>query len=234
MKKYNPETNWQRFLMFCLDGPAFFSRTANRKLRNLLQERVQSDFNKKLSELGAGDVCIDLGANIGVFTKKMAKTGATVHAFEPDPATFKKLKENIGSLPNVVLYQEAVGAENGRVLLRRVKTNGYESIDPSLGSSVVFDSKRMDESNTVEVKQRSFSELMQEVDVVVKLIKMDIEGAEFEILEDYVANEFQPSNFEAMYVETHERQEPEYNRRLVKLRNGISHLEDPTINLFWR
>jgi FkbM family methyltransferase len=233
MNQYNPDTNFQRFLMVCQCGPNYLSRLATRALRKSLHERVQRDFDEKISELKAGDICIDLGANVGVFTRKMAEAGAVVYAFEPDPETFEKLKENVGDLSNVVLYQQAVGAKNDRVLLRRAKSTRNGSMDPALGSSVVFDSKRMAEKNTVEVNQISFRKLMLEIHGVVKLIKMDIEGAEFEILEDFVANQFQPSNFEAMFVETHEWQEPKYNRRLVSLRNKISRLERPIINLYW-
>lgn len=219
--------------MMCQHGPDDLSRVATRLLRKSLHERVQSDFDKRLSKLKPGDICIDMGANIGIFTRKMAETGAAVHAFEPDPATFEKLKENVGGLPNVVLYQQAVGAENGSVLLRRAKPTRSGTMDPSLGSSVVFASKRMDETDTVEVKQVSFRELMFGFQTDVKLIKMDIEGAEFEILDDLVANQFQPANFEALFVETHEWQEPRYNRRLVALRKEISRLERPVINLYW-
>ncbi|PQV64690.1 methyltransferase, FkbM family [Abditibacterium utsteinense] len=45
-------------------------------------------------EISAGDVVFDVGANIGLFALEAARKGATVHAFEPMPATFAALRAN--------------------------------------------------------------------------------------------------------------------------------------------
>ena len=46
-----------------------------------------------LSMLKPGDLVLDCGANVGAVTGPLAETGATVHAFEPDPFAFEKLKK---------------------------------------------------------------------------------------------------------------------------------------------
>ena len=51
-----------------------------------------------LSMLEPGDVVIDCGANLGAVAGPLADTGATVHAFEPDPYTFGRLSEALGGL----------------------------------------------------------------------------------------------------------------------------------------
>ncbi len=45
-------------------------------------------------EIRVGDVVFDVGANIGLFALEAARAGATVHAFEPMPATFAALRAN--------------------------------------------------------------------------------------------------------------------------------------------
>lgn len=45
--------------------------------------------------ISAGDVVLDVGANIGVFTLYAAKHGAHVYAYEPMPPTYAALQQNI-------------------------------------------------------------------------------------------------------------------------------------------
>jgi FkbM family methyltransferase len=45
--------------------------------------------------ISPGDIVLDVGANIGVFALCAAKQGAQVYAYEPIPATFELLQQNI-------------------------------------------------------------------------------------------------------------------------------------------
>jgi len=60
-------------------------------------------------------VVFDVGANIGEVTRQVAKrfSGATIHAFEPDPETFKILQANTNKIPSVFLNNCGLGAING-------------------------------------------------------------------------------------------------------------------------
>jgi FkbM family methyltransferase len=63
-------------------------------------------------------VAIDVGANIGAFTLLIADMGCTVHAFEPIPETFCRLKKNLkfnDKLVHAHLNCLAVGEEQGLV-----------------------------------------------------------------------------------------------------------------------
>lgn len=40
------------------------------------------------------DFVFDLGANVGLVTKKLLKIGCCVYAFEPDPEAFKELEKS--------------------------------------------------------------------------------------------------------------------------------------------
>jgi FkbM family methyltransferase len=66
--------------------------------------------------LSAGDVVVDAGANIGIYSQFLSRcVGGTgiVHAFEPSPENFKRLQFATRKLPNVRLSQAAVGECSG-------------------------------------------------------------------------------------------------------------------------
>lgn len=70
-----------------------------------------------------GDVCIDIGANIGAITLSLAhRVGprGRVLAFEPGPLLFDRLTRNIEAtgLRNVESYQEGMGNQNGTLYWR--------------------------------------------------------------------------------------------------------------------
>jgi FkbM family methyltransferase len=165
------------------------------------------DFEARLAKMGPGDICLDLGANMGTFTEKLAATGAEVHAYEPDPFCFAALQKRFAGRENVHLHQQAIAHENGSILLRRSKAFESSPEWHSQGSSIVINDARMDDVNTIEVEMRSFVEVISQLGRKVALVKMDIEGAEFAILDQILADQARGVVLPigAMFVETHER-----------------------------
>lgn len=74
-------------------------------------------------------IVIDLGANVGAFTRWAVKRwpGCAVHAYEPCPANFKLLTETVHELmdpqANVVLHQKAVAGHACRAPLQAGEFN---------------------------------------------------------------------------------------------------------------
>jgi FkbM family methyltransferase len=233
MKSGNNSTLIQSFLHQTERLGGYIGRAASRELRLRYTAIVQAEFGLRLAALRPGDITLDLGANVGIYTKKLAATGALVHAFEPDPATFERLTDEVGHLPNVVLHQKAIGAKDGLVHLARVRPNPRSRLDPSLGSSVVFRSGRMNVADTIAVEQIGFKNLLDGFDRDVALIKMDIEGAEVEILEDIVSRGLKHARFSSLFVETHEWQEPTLHRRIMGVRTALEGVKIPYFNLYW-
>lgn len=117
-------------------------------------------------------VILDCGGHIGLSAIyfKLQHPNAAVTVFEPDAENFKFLKNNLASqgYPDVVLRNEAVWKEN--------TTLTFNS-EASMSSKITLD----EESQGVSVKAvRLKDELITEID----LLKMDIEGAEYEVLRD--------------------------------------------------
>ena len=62
-----------------------------------------------------GMTVVDIGANIGFYTKILSHLvgpRGTVYAFEPDPANFSRLSQNLSQYSNIRLVPKALGSEN--------------------------------------------------------------------------------------------------------------------------
>lgn len=113
--------------------PGKWGRRYQRKIFGL---RARSEFDEALNR-SAGKTCIDLGANVGEYTRKMAVKARRVIAFEPDPWAHARLQENVAGFDNVKIENVAAGTRDGTVLLYR--RTGFDSnpASNSQSSSVV-------------------------------------------------------------------------------------------------
>ena len=232
MRIFEPHTSYEKLLFALREWPGFVGRAAGRKIARRCRKASVANFMKQVETLRPGMVALDIGANVGKYTCILAETGAEVHAFEPDPETFQTLRENAGHYPNVTLHQKAVGATSGVVKLLREK--GYEDdrAHHSLGSSVVRKDASMDHSFAIDVDMISFDDAIAIATSAPKVIKMDIEGAEFDILDDLFARS-KIDGFDALFVETHEALNPAKIPHVARLRNLAFGLPTPMINLYW-
>lgn len=145
-----------------------------------------------------GDVVIDIGAHVGLFSIYLAKRwpGVTVYAFEPFPDNFANCLENLrmNQIANVQLSPRAIGGSPRRVSMAasRHNTGGASAIKSTFGHSPIV---RDIETITLD---EVFS--MHAIDRC-KLLKIDCEGMEFEILPqagvldrvEYLSGEFHHS-----------------------------------------
>jgi FkbM family methyltransferase len=125
--------------------------------------------------LGPGDVVLDVGANIGALTVPMAQVPgiAAVHAFEPQPRVRELLEENVRltTPPDgpVVIHAYALGSAPGQL---HVPDMDYTT----LGN---FGGVALGDTGATEVDVRTLDSLCLQK---VTLIKIDVEGAEAEVL----------------------------------------------------
>ncbi len=123
--------------------------------------------------LPADGTFVDIGANIGYYTRMAARiVGPTgqVLAFEPLPKAFRLLERNTSALLNVSLFQVALGNQSATVSFY---------VHPSGDQSSTIRMKRALESLRVEmIKLDSLIEHFKRLD----FIKIDVEGTELDIL----------------------------------------------------
>lgn len=189
-------------------------------------------FERAVRRLKAGDIAIDAGANLGEFTSAIARTGALVHAFEPDPYAFEKLRQKVGDSPNVRLYQKAVSDRPGTAKLYR-SANFAE--DPDLwsqSSSLFSDKANVSSADAIEVEQIDIVDFIRDLDAPVRILKIDVEGAEVPILEAILSNGLM-DRIDMIFAETHEKKIPQLADRTQSLRRLVDQHWSRRINLDW-
>ena len=122
-----------------------------------------------------GDVVIDCGANIGIFSAVAAKEGANVYAFEPS----KYIRDN---------YTQKTAKMNGRISVIPYALGDYTGKAVfELNTNEVSQSKikknGIEGKNTETVDITTLDEFVQRNDIKkIDFIKADIEGAERDML----------------------------------------------------
>jgi FkbM family methyltransferase len=207
-----------------------------RQKRNFRKAWAEGYLTAITAMLKPGDLAVDCGANMGVVTERLAATGADVVAFEPDPFAFKTLEQKFANTPHVTLFNAAVGVGSGTVRLMRADNFGDNPEGASVKSTILDGGRRIDAENAVEVPLIDFpSWVADQVKArgEVAFIKMDIEGAELDILEKMDAEHlFQ--NVRCLVAETHERKFKDLRDRYKALRDKVSENYAPgKVNLDW-
>jgi FkbM family methyltransferase len=142
-----------------------------------------------------GDVVIDIGAHVGLVSIYLAKRWPflRIHAFEPHPTNYQNCVDNLrlNDVSNVHLSRMAVTADRRPVILRSLRSNtgGATAVYdmPGADSAPAAESLTLDDifATTLALGQRC------------RLLKIDCEGSEYEILPspvlervDFLAGEF--------------------------------------------
>lgn len=169
------------------------------------------EINLIKSVVGANDVVVDVGANIGYYTLLMAERARLVYAFEPDLTNFEILIKNIklNGMTNVTAYNFAVGPNHGTVPLNLCTFNS--------GMHRIYQSEWC-KGDVVHVSMVPLNNIVKHVD----FIKMDIEGSEFGALQG--AEDLIKNSRPIMLMEFHPPGIEEYGVNPVKQFNYIRNL----------
>jgi len=146
---------------------------------------------------------VDLGANIGMFSLFAAKLSprVQVHAFEPAPGTFALLRKNVlaNNLSNVQCHEFAVSSRTGRQIL-------YIDVGSTADTTVRSRVKEPASVRIQEVDCMSLDDLFARCGISrCNLMKVDVEGAEFEIFA--AASRETLDKIDAIAMEYHEHED---------------------------
>lgn len=186
--------------------------------------------------LRPGHVVLDCGANMGEITGKLAPSGATIHAFEPDPDCFAHLRQRFADMPNVVLHNAAVGAQAGRLTLYK-GVSGSGSIEASSVKNTLLSGGRgVDEENGIPVDVIDLPAFITGLlgqGQNIAFLKVDIEGAEMELLTRLHADGLL-AQLGLTVAETHEKKFRHLQDDFAALRKLVAENYKPThVNLEW-
>jgi FkbM family methyltransferase len=180
-----------------------------------------------------GDIIIDGGANIGEISSRFATTQAEIYAFEPNPHAFRLLQSRFRGNYRVHCISKGVMDEECRLPLFLPKAQGSsDHIDVSVKTSFLGGNKNAG-NELVEADCVNLGQFIASLNTRVKLLKLDIEGAECKVLNSLLDSGI-IHKIDYVVVETHEKQMPELAPEIDALRQRLrdEHLENK-VRLDW-
>lgn len=212
----------------------------------LRDEADQSVYNEifKLGEYRSADSAIktakhaivDAGAHAGFFTMycRSLNKQVKIYAVEPEPGNLKSLKQHLAE--NKILGVKVIaGALAGQSEARRLILS-TDSHNHQLAAPVFRGEADQDADKTILVKAFSFADFRHKNKIKkISLLKIDIEGGEYELFESLSAEDLSMVNF--VILEYHYGSRYKYIAEKLKV-NGFgvqvfpSHF-DKTMGYIW-
>jgi FkbM family methyltransferase len=121
-------------------------------------------------------VCIDIGANVGAYSKLLAsQTNAVIYAVEPAAASFSALQQTMTAYPGrIQAFNTAISDRNG--------TGTLHSRDALSEKATLSESDGKDSALKQEVQLKTLDALVRELGITkLDFIKIDTEGHELAV-----------------------------------------------------
>lgn len=175
----------------------------------------------------AGSSVLDLGGNIGLFSLSCARRipNARIFTYEPGPPNYRIFEANCLVNPDL----------GSRIELRRAAVGGttrednwsFDEANP--GGSSLFGKQ----GKPCRVKISAFADVIMNLPKPIALVKIDVEGAEFEILEQTPPQVWHEIN--AISLELHDDPSGKVNQGdfLVKMRALGFTIEEESVCSFF-
>ena len=174
--------------------PAFDYISNEITLDGVFEKKELVTFFKWLNSLAIAtkqSVCIDIGANIGNHSLYFSDYYQKVYSFEPSEKIFDVLSLNSKLVDNIECFNFGCSNRNETALLTSISTN-------RAGSSISSEER---EGEIEKIKVKTLDATLQDLSNI-GLIKIDVEGHEFEVLEG--AEKTIKSNMPIILFEQHE------------------------------
>lgn len=136
-----------------------------------------------------------IGEDISFDLAIAEKHQCPVHCFDPTPKSIRWIKQQ--SLPTSIQFQEyGIASHSGMV-------DFYLPQNPDHVSGSLIQQKNIDTKQKVTVQMKSLKDIMTELNhTFIDVLKMDIEGSEYEVLEDIIQQDIA---IHQILVEFHDR-----------------------------
>lgn len=146
----------------------------------IAQELEEDCYRLSTILFAPGDIVLDIGAHVGVFSCFLARRypRIQIYAFEPVPSNYRNLVRNIrmNRIRNVTTFHSAVTADGRdvRIMVHPANTGG---------ASIQQRDRDSKEHLYFSVPSRTLDAILESTHIgKCKLLKIDCEGSEYEIL----------------------------------------------------
>ena len=159
----------------------------------VIRECYSPMYFKDYMNYNKDDIVLDVGANIGAYSTRVSKLVKEVYSFEPLKENYDLAQKNLdrNNATNVKLFNHAlIGTDDDEI-------NFYPSKGKNLGSHTMLPTRGR---GVISVKARKFSDVLSETKATK--IKMDIEGAEWNILSE---DDIDWSTVDSLVMEWHHK-----------------------------
>jgi len=163
------------------------------------------------ANIDSNSVVLDAGAYTGEWAQEiMDRYNPTIHAFEPDPRNYRQLEKRAQVNSRLVPYNFGLGDKNERVRMTQ----------EFLGSAAITAAGEKKGVPSVEVEIKDIADIWKSLAFGrIDLMKINIEGAEFPLLERMIATDLLQS-VNCFMIQFHEWH-PGAHRRRRKIRKTL-------------
>lgn len=170
------------FIKYDIDSKTGINLYKDSVLSKIIYDGFEQDeilFVRKFLE--KGDIFLDVGANIGLFSliaSQYVESKGKIYAFEPTPETFSRLCENveINAFSNISTFQIGL-SDKEEELLFNVSQAGYDAWNSFAKL------KELEDSCSISIKTTTLDSFLNQQEISdVNLIKIDVEGWEMNVL----------------------------------------------------
>lgn len=165
----------------------FYDSIVSRMVKSVSAEINTDEYSDlKNLDLKSGDVIIDIGGNIGIVSIYLAKKypGVKIYAFEPVLENYKNFLKNIklnNISSDIITLEHKAVTKDGRCINMNINpvNTGGSSISDIIGQGYI---RQKENSNVTSI---TLSNIIEKYNIEnIKLLKIDCEGAEYEILQN--------------------------------------------------
>ncbi len=176
----------QKFILKLIDLPNF-----NYNIRDYIKKtfsftpwRIRSFLKSKFFYslfLSKGDLCFDIGANMGTYTKIFLQCGARVVSVEPQKICLKRLYNLYSKNKSVQIVGKAVGSSEG--VKEMIICNKTSSLS-TLSQNWINESRYATKFNQIKKQKVELITLDKLIQLygLPRFCKIDVEGYELEVL----------------------------------------------------
>ena len=198
-------------------------QNAKKLIRSLIKEQNSADLflSQIINKTSKSDLIIDVGANVGEFSKLFFGIGCEIVAIEPNLNAYKKLSELSTKYKKIKPLNAAACTFNGEASLFLHENAREDNLYYSTGSSLLSNKTNVDSNNFEKVCAIDLSEFIKNQRRPIRLLKIDIEGYEVELI-PHLINNSALDYISFLLVETHEKKNPFLRAKTDLMKKMIS------------